>query len=168
MNSDESAPRRGGVSVPAGQDRFGRRREVFGLLPIDMKVGETDTGGGLLILEQNDDRKGGPPRHVHPHQDEWFYVLEGEYVIEIGEARFDLQAGDSILAPRGIPHVWAHVGEGSGRMLVGFQPAGLMEGFFLKATSLSGIPSGPELENLFSSHGMELKGPPLTILPGGP
>jgi quercetin dioxygenase-like cupin family protein len=163
MDTGESKRRRGGVSVPAGHDRFGQRREVFGLLPIDVKVGAKDTAGGLLVLEQIDDRRGGPPRHVHLNQDEWFYVLDGKYVVEVGDTRFDLVTGDSILAPRGVPHVWAHVGNGTGKMLVGFQPAGEMERFFLEATELSGIPSGPELAKLFSDHGMQLLGPPLAI-----
>ncbi len=163
MASGESKRQRRGVPVSAGRDRFGQRREVFGLLPIDVKVSAADTSGGLLVLEQIDDRRGGPPRHVHPNQDEWFYVLEGKYVVEVGDTPFDLEAGDSILARRGVPHVWAHVGEGTGRMLVGFQPAGEMERFFLEATGLSGIPSGPELAKLFSDHGMQLLGPPLAI-----
>ena len=28
--------------------------------------------------------KGGPPRHVHFEQDEWFYVIKGDYVFEVG------------------------------------------------------------------------------------
>jgi mannose-6-phosphate isomerase-like protein (cupin superfamily) len=151
------------IAVLAGQDLAGTRREVFGLLPIDLKVGPAATDGGLLILEQNDDRHGGPPRHVHPDQDEWFYVLQGSYVIEVGDARYELAAGDSLLAPRGVPHVWANRSEGTGRMLVGFSPAGQMEAFFAAATQLAGIPSGPELSRLFSDHGMQLLGPPLQL-----
>lgn len=163
MSSDESSKRRAGVAVPAGRDRFGQRREVFGLLPIDLKVSSRDTDGGLLVLEQVDDRRGGPPRHVHPDQDEWFYVIQGRYSVEVGDTRVDLGTGDSIFAPRGIPHVWAHLGEGIGRMLVGFQPAGKMEAFFAEATQLPGVPSGPELAKLFSDHGMQLLGPPLAV-----
>ena len=29
--------------------------------------------------------KGGPPRHLHRDQDEWFHVIEGEYIVEIGD-----------------------------------------------------------------------------------
>lgn len=118
---------RAGLLVKADADRFGDRRRVFGLLPIDVKVSGADTGGGLLLIEQVDKLKGGPPRHVHDRQDEWFFVVEGSYVVQVGEDRFELQRGDSVLAPRGVPHVWAHVGEGTGRMLIGFQPAGEME-----------------------------------------
>ena len=158
-----SEPARRGVRVSADLDRFGERRKVFGSLPIDVKVAGADTGGGLFLIEQIDDRKGGPPRHVHHRQDEWFYVVAGSYAIEVGGERMELGGGDSVLAPRGIPHVWAHTGEGTGRLLIGFQPAGEMEDFFAQATKLDGIPSGPELARLFSEHGMELLGPPLSL-----
>ncbi len=69
--SDENAGRTPSL-VPSGADVLGRRRRVFGLLPIDMKVLAAQTEGGLLVLEQIDDRRGGPPRHVHDNQDEWF------------------------------------------------------------------------------------------------
>jgi len=149
------------VFVPRDGDRFGRRRKVFGAFPIDVKVAAADTDGGLLLIEQIDDKKGGPPRHVHPRQEEWFHVVGGAYVIEVGEERFELGAGDSLLAPRGVPHVWAHVGDGIGRMLIGFQPAGEMEAFFARATGLESLPAGPDLAQLFREHGMELLGPPL-------
>lgn len=154
-------PERRGVAVSADHDRFGQRRKVFGSLPIDVKVSGTDTDGGLLLIEQIDDRKGGPPRHVHHRQDEWFHVVRGLYVIEVGGERFEMRSGDSVLAPRGVPHVWAHTGEDTGRMLIGFQPAGEMEAFFAEATRLEGIPAGPELARLFRDHGMEVLGPPM-------
>jgi len=149
--------------VPAGQDRFRSRRKVFGSLPIDVKVAGSDTEGRLFLIEQIDDVKGGPPRHVHHAQEEWFYVVEGSYVIEVGDDRFELKSGDSVLARRGIPHVWAHVGDGRGRMLIGFQPAGRMESFFAEATRLEGVPMGPELARLFRDHEMDLVGPPLAL-----
>lgn len=154
---------RHGIRVAADQDRFGHRRRVFGSLPIDVKVSAADTDGGLLLIEQIDEGKGGPPRHVHHLQDEWFYVVRGLYVVEVGGERFELQSGDSVLAPRGVPHVWAHTGEGTGRMLIGFQPAGQMEAFFAEATELGGIPAGPDLARLFSDHGMEVLGPPMDV-----
>lgn len=138
------------VHLTAGQDRFGHRRNVFGSLPIDVKVAGSDTGGGLLLIEQINDRPGGPPRHVHHGQEEWFYVLDGSYVIEVGAERFELGLGDSVLAPRGIPHVWAHTGTLTGRLLIGFQPAGEMEDFFAAATQLEGIPATSALARLFT------------------
>src|SRR3712207_8886216 len=55
---------------------------------------------GLSVAEITSLHKGGPTRHLHHEQDEWWYVVEGEYVIEVGEERYELGPGDSLLAPR--------------------------------------------------------------------
>ena len=61
--------------VPAGTDRFRGKREVFGSRVIDLKVSAQDTNGGLSVTEIIDVEKGGPARHLHHEQEEWFYVL---------------------------------------------------------------------------------------------
>ena len=116
-----------------------------------------------MVIENTNDSKGGPPRHLHHEQEEWFYVVEGEYVAEVGDERHRLGPGDSVFAPRGTPHVWARVGEGTGRMLVAFRPAGEMEAFFDAMSQVKGPPSREELQGLFRSHGMEVAGPPLEV-----
>jgi quercetin dioxygenase-like cupin family protein len=152
-----------GISIPAGGDRFQEQRKVFGSRVIDFKVSSLDTNGDLFIIELTDDRKGGPPRHLHHEQEEWFYVIESEYIIEIGDERYKLGPGDSILAPRNVPHAWAHVGEGIGKQLIVFQPAGKMEAFFGELAKVAGMPQREELGRLFSSHGMEMTGPPVPV-----
>ncbi len=150
------------VPVPVGGDLFQEHREVFGAMTIDFKVSSLDTDGGLFIIENTNDRKGGPPQHLHHEQEEWFYVVESDYIIKIGDERHRLGPGDSILAPRRTPHVWAHVGDGKGRLIIAFQPAGAMEAFFNEMAQAN-TPSREELRVLFSSHGMEVTGPPLPI-----
>ena len=105
--------------------------------------------------------KGGPARHLHYDQDEWFYVLEGEFQFEVGAERFRLQPGDSLLAPRRVPHVWAFVGEARGRILVAFFPAGKMEAFFREVTKANAMP--PQDPGIWRAHDMELLGPPLSV-----
>ena len=155
--------RRSAAFVRAGQDRLGRPRTVFGGLRLDAKVPPGDTGGDLYILEHADEAKGGPPRHVHHAQDEWFYVLAGAYTVVVGEERFTMGPGDSVFAPRGVPHVWAHTSEGVGRLLIAFQPAGLMEPFFDALAQSGSAPSPEVLGPLFRAHGMTVLGPPLPV-----
>ena len=150
-----------GILVKADQDRFMRRKSVLGGFPIDSKVATQDTGGGHFIIENLNEKKGGPPRHLHYEQEEWFFAIEGEYLLEIGEERFDLGPGDSILAPRKVPHAWAFKGKDHGRLLIAFQPAGLMESFFNELAKIKGDPEKTELKRLFNAHGMEITGPPL-------
>ncbi|HKH11063.1 MAG TPA: cupin domain-containing protein [Rubrobacter sp.] len=132
-------------------------------MSIDCKVSGSETGGDLLVIENTNDSRGGPPRHLHHEQEEWFYVVDGEYLAEIGDERYRLGPGDSVFAPRKIPHVWAHVGGGTGRLIVAFRPAGEMEGFFDAMSRANGTPSREELHGLFRSHGMEVTGPPLEV-----
>lgn len=155
--------RRAGSLVRAGHDRAGRPRHVFGGLRIDAKVTPADTDGDLYVIEHTDQEKGGPPRHVHHAQDEWFYVLEGRYRIVVGEETFDLGPGDAVLAPREVPHVWAHVSEGQGRLIIAFQPAGQMEAFLGALAEMGGAPTPQAMAPLFAAHGMTMLGPPLPV-----
>jgi len=148
------------VRVGAGADRFGEQRSL-GISTIAFKVATDDAGGGLFILENVFRERGGPARHLHHEQDEWFHVVEGEFLMEVGSDRTTLKPGDSLLAPRKVPHVWAHVGSGIGRILVVFTPAGKMEGFFREVTKANAMP--PQDPKLWQAYGMELLGPPLKV-----
>lgn len=150
------------VRVPSGQDRFGEHRNI-GLSTTTYKVASQDTGGALFLFEHSNTRKGGPPRHLHHNEEEWFYVLEGAYVVEVGSERFDLKAGDSVIAPREVPHVWAFVGDTPGRMLVGFAPANQMEDFFLENAKNRKTGTYSTDAKVYQAHGMELLGPPLSV-----
>lgn len=130
---------------------------------IDIKVSALDTDGALSVAEITSVHKGGPVRHLHHEQEEWFYVLEGEHVIEVGEERYEVGPGDSVLAPREVAHVWAHVGKGTGRLIAVLQPAGEVEASFEDLAKLGGTPEREELSRVFSSHGLELVGAPLSI-----
>jgi quercetin dioxygenase-like cupin family protein len=144
--------------VPTGEDRLGERHGL-GVSTIEFKLIAQD--GSVLVLENTFHAKGGPPRHLHLEQDEWFYVLEGEFVIEIGDQRHALRSGDSVLGPRRVPHVWAHLGDGRGRILIAFTPAGGMEAFFREVTKADAMP--PQDPALWRAYGMELHGPPLPV-----
>ena len=159
MSESIPAERPSALRVAAGADRFGEERGL-GISTIAFKVSMPNPGG-LFILENTFLAKGGPARHLHYEQDEWFYSLEGEFLFEVGTQRFHLHPGDSLLAPRQVPHVWAFVGETRGRILVAFQPAGKMEAFFREVTRANAMP--PQTPEIWRAHGMELLGPPLPV-----
>jgi quercetin dioxygenase-like cupin family protein len=143
--------------VSSGEDRFGEKHSL-GFSTILFKVAPSETGGNLFVIEHQHLVKGGPPLHLHPHQEEYFYVMEGEVVFQLGDSRRRLGAGDSVLGPRGVPHTFSPVGTQPGRMLIAFTPAGKMEEFF-RATA---VPNGPVLDaELFRRYDMEYLGPPL-------
>lgn len=145
--------------LAAGQDLQGEYHGL-GVSHIDFKVVPSDEEG-VFIIENVFHAKGGPARHLHDEQDEWFMVLEGEFIFEVGEKRLRMRPGDSLFAPRRVPHVWAYVGDDHGRILIAFMPAGRMVAFFRKVTASNAMP--PPEPALWADHGMQLLGPPLSM-----
>jgi DNA-binding transcriptional MerR regulator len=157
-----------GFSVVAGKDRFGEPIKLGGRggEPMDCKVSGQDTNGALCVFEFN--CKSGGPRHLHHEQDEWIYVIDGEFEFQVGDKRFRIGASDSVFIPRKVPHVWACVSGKPGKIINMYQPAGKMEEFFRELGKYDGKPyvhevlSIDEFRRLFHDHGMDLLGPPLT------
>jgi len=140
--------------VGSGADRFGEARSL-GFSSLAFKVGTAESGGGLFVIEHTGLRPGGPPLHMHPHQDEWFYVMEGAVAFAVGEQRAQLGPGESVLAPRGVPHTFSSVVESS-RLLIGFSPAGKMEQYFRDAQEHKELAATPEF---IRRYDMEWIGP---------
>ena len=161
MNQNNEITNNQGIFVSTDGDRHQQPRNVLGNLRIDAKVSSQDTNGGLFVLENVSNGKGGPPRHIHHEQEEWFYAVVGEFMVEIGGQQHHLKPGDSVLAPRQVPHVWAHISEGTGRLLVAFQPAGVMKAFFEEFAKMTDPAPKEEMQDLFRAHGMEIVGAPL-------
>jgi len=147
------------IRVAANEDQYGKHRGL-GVSQITFKVTPKDNNG-IFIIENTFHEKGGPAKHLHYDQEEWFYALEGDFLLEVGNEQFQMKPGDSILAPRKISHVWAYVGDKRGRMLIAFMPAGKMEAFFREVTKANAMP--PQDPKLWRAHGMELVGPPLKV-----
>jgi len=143
--------------VEAGQDRLGETHSL-GFSTILFKVLSRETSGDLFVIEHQNLGHGGPPIHFHLHQEEWFYVMEGEVLFQVGDSRKTLRAGESLLGPRGIPHGFVGVGETPAHMIIAFSPAGRMEEFFRVAA----VPNGPKMDApLFARYEMQYVGPPL-------
>lgn len=152
-----------GFKVAANRDRYQEELLIMGG-KFDCKVSAKDTDGDLLIYDTVRQEKGGPAFHVHHLQDEWFYVIRGNFIVKVGDDTFELKDGDSAFAPRTVPHAFAKTSEGEAQMLVAFQPAGSMEDFFLQMSKFGkDIPKNQEqvLKDLWKTHGMEVVGPPL-------
>jgi DNA-binding transcriptional MerR regulator len=162
-----------GFRVAAGDDRFGEQIKLGGE-PMDCKVSAQDTNGAMCVFEFTG--RGGGPRHLHHDQDEWLYVINGEFEFEVGEKRFRLGAGECVFIPRKVAHVWACVSAKEGKIINAYQPAGQMEEFFREIPKLKSLPSQADVINntyteeqikavhqLFDAHGMDALGPPLIV-----
>jgi len=132
---------------------------------VRIKLGGADTDGRFAIMEDRTEPQAGPPLHRHSLEDEWFYVLEGEYRFEVDGRFIHAGAGSSVLAPRGTAHTFQNVGSKPGRLLIFVEPAGLDMFFTELAAATEGMDQ-PDLAVVgpaFSRYGLELLGPPLGV-----
>ena len=93
-----------------------------------------DTGGKYCLLELSLASGMSVPRHTHTREDEAYYVLSGELEVVVGDEVFILSVGDTLIAPRNIPHRLRNSGNDENHYLIMFSPSGFEE--FLKVTAL--------------------------------
>ncbi len=156
---DTQAAKHLAIFLPAGEDRFGYFKNL-GISSVAFKVTAQESND-LFIVEITLVQNGGPAKHIHLYQDEWFYAVEGEFLLEVGEERFHLKPGDSAFGPRKVPHVWAFVAGTRGRMLFVVSPIGKLETFFVDAGRTNILP-GPN-QSQWQPYDLEWVGPPMTI-----
>jgi mannose-6-phosphate isomerase-like protein (cupin superfamily) len=102
-------------------------RLTFGEVEILVRAPADMTRGAVTVFEENEPVD--TPLHLHEHEDELFYVLEGEHVFQVGDMEHRAGPGELVFAPRGVPHSQRRVVPRKGRTLVLTSPGGL-EGFF--------------------------------------
>lgn len=154
-----------GFKVKAGEARFGKHFRMKGITmnTLDIKISGQDTSDALAVFEQTGHTpNGGPPLHIHTGQDEWFYILEGEYIFQLGGERFMMKKGDTIFLPRNIPHGFVQLSE-EARVIVSFLPAGKIEDFFRITDTWTTPPSQEEIRKVMEDHDMIVAGPPIRV-----
>ena len=150
--------------VKSDLDRWGQ--QITPSVSAWVKVSGKDTGGAWSMFEGVIAPGFGPPLHLHFLQEEWFQVMEGEFIFEAGGEQHRMTPGTSILVPRMVPHRFQNTGSSTGKVLILAQPAGTLEEFFDGFSKLSEreLAGGDKVNKLFADHGMRVLGPPL---PGG-
>ena len=134
-------------------------------------VARPDGADGPSVLETVARRGDSPPLHVHRTEDEIFHVIDGELTVRVGEGELRARAGDTLLAPGGVPHTY-RVDSATARFLA-ITASGEFERFVrgcsrpaehLAPPEASGPPSPEAQEALAAAaaaHGVDIVGPPL-------
>jgi quercetin dioxygenase-like cupin family protein len=135
-----------------------------------VRLDGVDTEGTIDLVEIEGRVGDMPPLHVHHEHDETFHVVEGVLAVHTPDGRVTLREGDSLFAPRGVPHVYRVESETARWLAVG-TPAGFAE--FVREASEDAESDGfPPLERehdverlaeAAARHGIELLGPPGTL-----
>jgi quercetin dioxygenase-like cupin family protein len=127
--------------------------------PLTFKVRGEQTGGRLTAIENEIAPGDGPPLHTHAHEDESWYVIEGELRFMLGDQLSSAPAGSFVFVPRGTPHCFQNAGDSPARILVMFNPSG-MERFFDRFAQLTEADPGA-FATIGAEVGMDVMGPPL-------
>ena len=145
----------------------GRTIAVVGDVYRFMAVGD-DTNGKYAFWEATVLPGGGPPPHIHSHEEEGFYVLDGEITFLIGEKQIVATPGTFANMPVGTPHSFKNESDKPVRMLIVVAPAGLEQMFFEVGVPLDDgattalPPTKAEIEKLLTvalDYGIEIRLP---------
>lgn len=122
----------------------------------------SETAGAVGVVEVSGPSGAVPPLHVHRHEDEAFYILDGDYTIFVGDEVTTGTPGTWVWGPRDVPHGY-QVRSAHGRHLSLTMPAGF-EAFFGKAAQIARPDADPaaEMSRLVAAaakYGVELLGP---------
>ena len=90
---------------------------VFGLVTAQTSGGAFERGVGVFPSGN-----AGPPEHIHPTYDEYFDIVQGEFIFKIDGVERRAQAGEQLVIPIGTPHTFRCVSVGYGVMIVETRP----------------------------------------------
>lgn len=107
---------------------------IFGL-EIVGKIMSPQTNGAYSVVISNTPPQGGPPLHVHEHEDELFYILMGTYEFRFGDETVVANPGDFVHLPAHIPHTFRNIGSAPGMAMNTMTPGGF-EQFFVEIDQL--------------------------------
>ncbi len=95
------------------------------------RVKSGDTNGAFSAVEIVTQPGQGVKVHVHTHEDELVYVLEGEVEVSLGDQKMTATAGVLAVLPRGIPHGFQNIGSTPSRIFDVISP-GNFDNYFVE------------------------------------
>jgi mannose-6-phosphate isomerase-like protein (cupin superfamily) len=101
----------------------------LGGMGVVFKVSGSDTGGAFAVVEHPIEPGRLVLPHVHLHEDEYSYVLEGTIGARVGDHEVVAGAGSYLFKPHGLMHAFWNAGAGPARFLEVIGPAGF-EAYF--------------------------------------
>jgi len=94
-----------------------------------------------FAFETNSDPGQFVPVHVHPTQDEFILVQDGQLELKLDGKWSTAKAGDLVKMPRGVPHGYFNKSDKPARALFWVSPAGKLEALFETLHNMTDIPA---------------------------
>ncbi len=96
------------------------------------------------------------PVHIHPTQDEFILVQEGELDLKLDGKWSKAKAGDLVRMPRGVPHGYFNKSDKPARALFWVSPAGKLKDLFVELDALTDVET---VVRLSAEHDVEFLPP---------
>ena len=96
-------------------------------------------GSSCFCFETLDPPGSFVPLHIHPKQDEFIYMLEGTFDLQLGDDKVQAKPGDLVRMPKGIPHAYYNNSQSATRALFWVSPAGKLKELFDQLHDLTDI-----------------------------
>ncbi len=143
----------------------------FGNTLVSIAVSSSTGRDGVCVIEHTMPYADSPPLHVHQNEDEIFHVLSGRMRFVVGGKERFANAGDTLLAPKGVPHTYRVESAEGARVLTitrGSDFEGMIRAAARPAAQAVLPPAAAptpeiiaELTRLCAKNGIDLVGPPL-------
>ena len=139
----------------------GRKLNVLGHV-VNVMLDSTDTQGDSSVFEAISPPELAVPPHVHEHEDEYGYVVEGLYEIFLDGRTFEAKSGAVLHCPRRTSHGFRNIGESTGKMIWISTPGAAVERFFdeLGALPADAPPDIQKVIGIFTKYDMQVLPPP--------
>lgn len=92
-----------------------------------------------FAFETNSEPGQAVPVHIHPHQDEFILVQEGELDLKLDGKWVKAREGDVVRMPRGVPHGYFNKSDRPCRALFWVSPAGRLKELFHELDNLEDV-----------------------------
>src|SRR5262245_2983337 len=140
----------------------GSTLNVLGVTHI-YKATAAETGASFSLWEAVVPPGAGAPPHAHVREDEAFYVLSGELIIEFGNeaAPHRVAPGGFFFGARGGRHTFRNVGDKPARVLILSAPSCGLDQMFaeLDAATAAGKPEFGKLVAIAGKYGVTIEPP---------
>ncbi len=142
--------------------------QLLGTL-VKVRLSAADSNDGISILEHRMPAGEATPLHIHRNEDEIFHMFSGRMRLEVGGKTVVAEAGDVVMAPKGVPHRFIVEADTHVMTIMRGGDFEAMVKNVARPTALDvpppPAPPSPEMVNALvetcGRHGIDIIGPPL-------
>ncbi|MBZ9679876.1 cupin domain-containing protein [Mesorhizobium sp. B2-3-14] len=139
---------------------------------VAIRISSAEGEDGICVVEHRMPHGDSPPLHVHRHEDEVFHILEGQLRVRIDGQERVAGTGETLIAPKGLPHTYRVESPEGARALTVTRGRGF-ETMLRQASRPAGQPELPPLSEptpemiealvrICAENGIDIVGSPLS------